>query len=83
VQFRVKDIEKSHDRERGFLSIEGTMLDQEAEKDMLYAEKMDPVAPLKDKYGRPLGGPRAPGATTLGVPKEADPMDGAKKKWRD
>jgi DNA-directed RNA polymerase I subunit RPA43 len=78
VKFRVKNIEKSHDRERGFLSIEGTMLDKELEKDMVYSEKQD--APATDKLGRRLGGPRAPGATTLGVPRELDPMVADKRK---
>jgi len=81
VKFRVKDIETSHDREKGFLSIEGTMLDEEAEKDLVYAER-EKAAPT-DKYGRRIGGPNALGATSLGVPKEPNNMmDGEPSKHR-
>lgn len=70
IKFKVSEIENSHDRERGFLNIKGTMLSEEAEKDMLYAEALK--APATDKSGKRigLGGPTAPGATSLGVPKE-------------
>jgi DNA-directed RNA polymerase I subunit RPA43 len=76
IKFRVKDIESSHDRERGFLSIEGTMLEEEAEKDMLEKE----IAArkfTKEGPGRRLGGSRGLGATSLGVPSEpgADGFD--------
>lgn len=71
IKFRVKDIESSHDRERGFLSIEGTMLEKKAEKDLLENEAIARKFG-KDGMGRRLGGLRALGATSLGVPVEHD-----------
>lgn len=66
VKFRVKDIESSHDRERGFLSIEGTMLDDKDENELLQQEN---AINNNDKalVGIRLGGARALGATSLGV----------------
>lgn len=76
VKFRVTDIESSHDRERGFLSIEGTILDEAAEKEVLERDYLSRLN-SKDITGRRLGGSRALGATSLGVPAEpnADDMD--------
>jgi len=73
VKFRVREIESSHDRERGFLSIEGTMLNEEAEADLV--ERELEKATGKDGAGRRLGGSRALGATSLGVTAEPDMMD--------
>jgi DNA-directed RNA polymerase I subunit RPA43 len=84
VNFRVKEIESSHDRERGFLSIEGTMLSEEAEEELLQSER-DGTNNSKDSAGRRLGGSKALGATSLGVTVEPDLMDvdtGSKKKHR-
>jgi DNA-directed RNA polymerase I subunit RPA43 len=84
VKFRVKEIESSHDRERGFLSIEGTMLSEEAEEELLESEK-NGTNNSKDSAGRRLGGSKALGATSLGVTVEPDLMDvdtGSKKKHR-
>jgi DNA-directed RNA polymerase I subunit RPA43 len=69
IKFRVKDTESSHDRERGFFSIEGTMLDEKDEKELLDSEKASWKA-TKVGAGRRLGGARALGATSLGVPVE-------------
>jgi DNA-directed RNA polymerase I subunit RPA43 len=74
VKFRVKDIESSHDRERGFLSIEGTMLDEAAEKEVLERDYLSRLN-SKDIAGRRLGGSRALGATSLGVPLEPNADD--------
>jgi len=71
VKFRVREIESSHDRERGFLSIEGTMLSEEAENELIESES-SAVANSRDKAGRRLGGSKALGATSLGVPVEED-----------
>ncbi|CZR53340.1 related to dna-dependent rna polymerase I subunit a43 (rpa43) [Phialocephala subalpina] len=71
IRFRVKEIESSHDRERGFLSIEGTMLDDDEEREMILAEREGRSGEkAKDKAGRRLGGDRALGATSLGVQSE-------------
>lgn len=82
VKFRVKDIESSHDRERGFLSIEGTMLDDKDENELLEQEN---AINNNDKtmIGRRLGGARALGATSLGI--VADPSaddEGDRKRSR-
>jgi DNA-directed RNA polymerase I subunit RPA43 len=74
VKFRVKEIESSHDRERGFLSIEGTMLSEEADAQMLESEK-EGTRNSRDNAGRRLGGSKALGATDLSVPVEVDLMD--------
>ncbi|KAL3422588.1 DNA-dependent RNA polymerase i subunit a43 [Phlyctema vagabunda] len=80
VKFRVRDIESSHDRERGFLSIEGTMLSEEAENELI---EQSNETQNRGNAGRRLGGSRALGATSLGVPMEPDPMDAvAGKKQR-
>jgi len=84
VKFRVKEIESSHDRERGFLSIEGTMLSEEAEEELLESERGG-TNNTRDSAGRRLGGSKALGATSLGVTVEPDIMDvdtGSKKKHR-
>lgn len=67
VRFRVKDIESSHDRERGFLSVEGTMLDEMEEKEVVERDHLSRLHSM-DNTGRRLGGSRALGATSLGVP---------------
>jgi DNA-directed RNA polymerase I subunit RPA43 len=74
VQFRVREIESSHDRETGFLSIEGTMLDDEAEKRLLRREREKPKS-SRETAGRRLGGAKAPGATSLAVAVDPDLVD--------
>jgi DNA-directed RNA polymerase I subunit RPA43 len=74
VKFRVREIESSHDKETGFLSIEGTMLDDEAEKQLVQRERENYKA-SRETAGRRLGGPKAPGATSLAVIAEPDLMD--------
>ena len=71
VRFRVKEIESSHDRERGFLSIAGTMLDEERESELVESEKAKRNGG-RDGAGRLLGGSKALGATSLGVPPEPE-----------
>jgi DNA-directed RNA polymerase I subunit RPA43 len=73
IRFRVKEIESSHDRERGFLSIEGTMLGDEAEREVLEREYLSSRS-KKDMRGR-IGGAKALGATSLGVPMEHNPEE--------
>ncbi|TGO55759.1 hypothetical protein BCON_0087g00120 [Botryotinia convoluta] len=82
VKFRVKEIESNHDKERGFLTIDGTMLDEEAEMRLLETEQ-DRVG-NKDSAGRRLGGAKALGATSLGVTVEpsATEVDTGKKYRR-
>jgi len=70
VRFRVKEIESNHDRERGFLSIEGTMLDEGTEADLSEVEAMKKIG--RYDAGRRLGGLGALGATSLGVPVDPD-----------
>jgi len=62
VRFRVTNVESSHNRERGFVSIEGTMLDEDEERKLLEQDFS------QQKRGRRLGGSRALGATSLGIP---------------
>jgi DNA-directed RNA polymerase I subunit RPA43 len=81
VKFRVREIESSHDRERGFLSIEGTMLSEEKENELLESES-GAVAKSRDKAGRRLGGSKALGATSLGVPEEDMAAVDSKKSSR-
>ncbi|CZS88197.1 related to dna-dependent rna polymerase I subunit a43 (rpa43) [Rhynchosporium graminicola] len=81
VKFRVREIESSHDRERGFLSIEGTMLSETAEKKLVEDER-NGVETSRDTAGRRLGGSRALGATSLGVAVETDAVDGEAKRHR-
>ncbi|KAH8599102.1 hypothetical protein B0O99DRAFT_649784 [Bisporella sp. PMI_857] len=77
LKFRVREIETSHDKERGFLSIEGTMLDDEAENVLLQEEVEQKTS--KETAGRRLGGLKARGATSLGVPVEEGLLDGVEK----
>ncbi len=74
MKFRVTEIESSHDRERGFLSIEGTMLSEADENELVESER-DGAQNTRDNAGRRLGGSRALGATSLGVTIEPDMMD--------
>jgi len=74
VKFRVKEIESSHDRERGFLSIEGTMLSEDDEEELAESERDGPQI-TRDNAGKRLGGSRALGATSLGVTVEPDMVD--------
>ncbi|CAL3968527.1 unnamed protein product [Diplocarpon coronariae] len=67
IKFKVREIESSHDRERGFLSIEGTLLSENAECRLAVLEK-DSIEISRNTAGRRLGGSRALGATSLGVP---------------
>lgn len=78
VKFRVREIESSHDRERGFLSIEGTMLSEDAEHEMVESESG--LVANRDHAGRRLGGSKALGATSLAVPVEEDMMDSKDSK---
>lgn len=83
IKFQVREIESNHDKERGFLSIAGTMLDEKAEAEMTQTELERKVG--RDGAGRRLGGLGAIGATLLGVTAEPDLMDVdpvPKKKWR-
>jgi DNA-directed RNA polymerase I subunit RPA43 len=73
VKFRVTEIESNHDKERGFLSIAGTMLNEEAEAEITQMELERKVG--RDDAGRRLGGLGAIGATMLGVIPESDLMD--------
>lgn len=73
VRFRVKEIESSHDRERGFLSIAGTMLEDETEREVVEREYLSNRS-KKDMRGR-TGGAKALGATSLGVPVEHNPEE--------
>jgi DNA-directed RNA polymerase I subunit RPA43 len=73
VKFNVLEIESSHDRERGFLSIEGTMLSKEEETELLKKEAK--VQGIEKGDERRLGGAKKLGATDLSVPVEADLMD--------
>lgn len=77
VKFRVKDIESSHDRERGFLSIEGTMLSVK-EEDELLKEEHAIARNDRSMIGRRLGGSRALGATSLAVATEPTAEDAGK-----
>lgn len=81
VKFRVKDIESSHDRERGFLSIEGTMLEDKEENELLEEENASRSTD-KSMIGRRLGGSRALGATSLGVPAEPTEEEGSRKRGK-
>jgi len=85
VEFRVREIESSHDRERGFLSIEGTMLSQVDEERLVQNER-EGAQIARDTAGRRLGGSRALGATSLGIIVEPELMDvdtgGKKHKQR-
>lgn len=74
VKFRVREIESSHDKETGFLNIEGTMLDDKAEKELVRRERENHKA-SRETAGRRLGGPKALGATSLAVVPEPDLMD--------
>lgn len=78
VKFRVREIESSHDKERGFLSIEGTMLGEEEERELVEGE--GGVVGSRYNAGRRLGGSRALGATSLGVPVEEDMMESKKPR---
>ncbi|PQE11079.1 RNA polymerase rpb7-like domain-containing protein [Rutstroemia sp. NJR-2017a BVV2] len=82
VKFRVKEIESNHDKERGFLTVDGTMLEEDAEAQLLQTEQAKSRS--RDKAGRRLGGSRALGATSLGVPVERDDteVDSTKKHRR-
>ncbi|CCU76468.1 DNA-directed RNA polymerase I subunit RPA43 [Blumeria hordei DH14] len=83
IKFRVADVESSQDRERGFLTIMGTMLSVEEEAQLVISEKSQgPEA--RSKAGRRLGGPNALGATNLGVIVDgaASDMDEIKYKPR-
>lgn len=78
IRFRVKDIESSFDKERGFLSIDGTMLNDEEEATLLEAEK---AKRRGGTVGR-RGGAKALGATSLGQPVERDETAGGEKRKR-
>ena len=73
IKFRVTEIESNHDKERGFLSIAGTMLDETAEAELTQMGRERVIG--RDEAGRRLGGLGAIGATPLGVIPETDLMD--------
>lgn len=79
IKFKIQDIECSHDRQRGFVSISGTMLPDEEENILLHEE-----AELAKKEvrvpGKRLGGSKAIGATILGVPEPV--VEGAETNLR-
>lgn len=83
VKFKVKDIESSADHERGFLSIEGTMLEEEEEQELLRQEMSKNKKHILGS-GTSLGGAKALGATNLGVPAERsqDDFDNQSKRHR-
>lgn len=68
IRFRIKDVESSHDRERGFLSIAGTMLNEDEEAALLREELSN------NKDGRQTAERhlRMLRTTQLGVPREQD-----------
>ncbi|KAG9244765.1 hypothetical protein BJ878DRAFT_504648 [Calycina marina] len=78
VKFKIRAIETSHDKERGFLTIAGTMLSDEAENALLQKEAEE--TPSRETAGRGLGGMKSHGATTLGIPIERDLMTAGEKK---
>jgi DNA-directed RNA polymerase I subunit RPA43 len=78
IKFRVKEIESSHDKERGFLSIEGTMLSVGEETELAQKEEVG-TERTRDMAGKRLGGSKALGATSLGVPIEADDTENSGK----
>lgn len=83
IKFRVREVESSHDRERGFLSIEGTMLEEDDEQELVETENEERA----QNKGKPTER-RAKkfGATDLSIPVEKGLMDeegGSKKKRRE
>lgn len=74
VQFRVRDIETDSDREKGFVSLAGTMLSVDAERELVEGEQARTKGG-KENAGRRLGGLKALGATCLGVPAEPENED--------
>ena len=84
VKFRVKEIESSHDRERGFLSIEGTMLADDDENQLAVFER-ETAENSKKSAGLRRTSWKTLGATNLGLNLEPDIMDedrGAKHRRR-
>lgn len=73
IKFRVKQIESSHDRERGFLSIEGTMLEMEEERELAATENEERAQNQNQatKKKHPLRGHRF-AATDLSIPREPE-----------
>lgn len=80
IRFRIKDIEASHDRERGFLSIAGTMLGDKEEAELQQRERTNNKNGKTDA-GKRLGGMRALGATNLGVPREPDDDEPQRRRY--
>jgi DNA-directed RNA polymerase I subunit RPA43 len=76
--FRIKDVQTDSDPQRGFVSIEGTMLGHEEELALVKSEKSTAKKPT-DLMGKRIWPSRAMGATILGVPREPDEDDGGKK----
>lgn len=81
IKFRVADIESSQDRERGFLTIMGTMLSIEEESQLVISEKAQEPE-VRSRAGRRLGGPNALGATNLGVIVDGVASDKDEIKYR-
>ncbi|EPE29524.1 hypothetical protein GLAREA_00684 [Glarea lozoyensis ATCC 20868] len=80
--FRIKDVQTDSDPQRGFVSIEGTMLGEEEELALLESEKSVVKKPVDLMSRRPWPS-KAIGATVLGVPREPDEDDaGGRRKHR-
>lgn len=75
IKFRVREIESSHDRERGFLSLEGTMLSEEDEKELSAEEASHMSKTGKGANERGVSAGKKLGATDLSVPVEKGLMD--------
>ncbi|TVY41127.1 DNA-directed RNA polymerase I subunit [Lachnellula occidentalis] len=73
-----KKVEVESRSGEGFLSIEGTMLSEDAEHEMVESESG--LVANRDYAGRRLGGSRALGATSLAVTVEEDLMDSKDSK---
>ncbi|KAG9233225.1 hypothetical protein BJ875DRAFT_52985 [Amylocarpus encephaloides] len=81
VKFRIKDVEVSADKERGFVSIEGTMLSEEEEIELAESERnTGRVTP--DPNARKVWPNKIMSATSLGIPVEKDDDATGKKKRR-
>jgi DNA-directed RNA polymerase I subunit RPA43 len=76
--FRIKDVQTDSDPQRGFVSIEGTMLGVDDE--LVLAEKeRNTVKKPTDLMVKRVWPSKAVGATILGIPREPDEDDGRRK----
>ena len=71
IKFRVKEVESSSDRERGFLSLEGTLLSEEDEKELATEE----ASHITTNGRKDVSAGMKFGATDLSVPVEKGLMD--------